>query len=119
LAQAKAQAEQFLAEAKAEADRHANAAQQRVEAANKQYETVQAHLAQISQLLGPGAAGLASAAAAAPALQAGPAPARAVAAAPANGGGGVPSSRSATASKTEQKQPNGKPADGEEEWWTE
>jgi len=72
---------------------------------------VQAHLSQISQLLGPGAAaGLA----AAPALQ--PSPARAVAGAPANGGGGS-SSRSHPA-KTDQKS-GAKAGDGDEEWWTE
>ncbi len=114
LAQTKAQADQFLAQAKAEADRHASAAQQRVEAANKQYETVQAHLAQISQLLGPGAASLG--ASSSPALQSS-APVRAVAAAPANGGSGQTTSRAHT-TKADSKG-SGKQGDGEQEWWTE
>ncbi|MGN6676637.1 MAG: hypothetical protein ACTHKL_02520, partial [Streptosporangiaceae bacterium] len=79
----------------------------------------QAHLAQISQLLGPSAASLASAAAA-PAL-AGP---RAAVAAPpaANGGGGQPArsgSAQATATKTEAKPDAGKQGESDEEWWTE
>src|SRR5262249_58659723 len=84
VAEARARADRLRAEPRPEADRHANAAQRRVDEANKQYETVQAHLAQISQLLGPSAATLSSAPA--PALAG---PRAAVAAAPATNGGGT------------------------------
>ena len=60
VAQAKAQADQLLADTKAEAERHRSAAQRHVDELNKQKESVAAHLAQISQLLGgqmPGIAG--------------------------------------------------------------
>jgi hypothetical protein len=88
VAQAKSQADQLLADAKAEAERHRTTAQRHVDELNKQKESVAAHLSQISQLLGTQMPGLADAlkpAPAAPAVQS--SPARAVTAAPqANGG---------------------------------
>ena len=57
VAQAKAQADQLLADTKSEADRIRTTAQRQVDELNKQKESVAAHLAQISQLLGDPDAG--------------------------------------------------------------
>jgi hypothetical protein len=58
VAEAGAKADQLLAEARAEADAHARTAQRRVDDMTRQYETVQAHLAEISQLLGQPSTGV-------------------------------------------------------------
>ena len=86
LAQAKSQADQLLADTKAEAERHRSSAQRHVDDLNKQKESVAAHLAQISQLLGNQMSGLGAAMQPAAPAVAG-SPAKAVTAAPqANGG---------------------------------
>ena len=88
VAQAKAQADQLLADTKSEADRVRTAAQRHVDELNKQKESVAAHLAQISQLLGGQMPGLADALTnrpAAPAVQ--QAAPKAVTSAPPSGNG--------------------------------
>jgi vacuolar-type H+-ATPase subunit H len=88
LSQAKQQADQLLAETKSEAERQRTSAQRHVDDLNKQKESVAAHLAQISQLLGTQMPGLSDALKPAPAVPAvASSPARAVTAAPAPAGG--------------------------------
>jgi hypothetical protein len=108
VAQAKAQADQLLADTKSEADWARTAAQRHVDDLNKQKDSVAAHLAQISQLLGNKVPGLAdalklSASAPAPAIK----PSRAAPAVPTGGG-------------TAKQPTGGKSGKGsDEEWWNE
>jgi hypothetical protein len=102
-------------------------AQRQVDELNKQKESVGAHLSQISQLLGgtmPGLADVLKTSPPQPAVAS--APAKAVTAAPAEP---APAATVAAAAPTRHSTSpadgaakataNGKPGDGEDEWWTE
>jgi hypothetical protein len=104
-----------------------NNAQRQVDELNKQKESVGAHLAQISQLLGgtmPGLADVLKAGSQQPAVA--PAPAKAVTAGPAEAApvaaaAAAPARHSAPPAPdgTAKASANGKPGEGEDEWWTE
>jgi hypothetical protein len=109
-----------------------NNAQRQVDELNKQKESVGAHLAQISQLLGGTMPGLADVLKASPQPQPAvapapaPAPARAVTAGPAEAepvpaAAAAPARHSAppAAPEAAKASANGKPGEGEDEWWTE
>src|SRR5262249_54965195 len=104
VAQAKGQADQLLADTKAEAERVRTAAQRHVDDLNKQKDSVAAHLAQISQLLGTQMPGLADALKQPQAAVAAPAT-KAVTAGPGtNGGGHAPAQRQAPAQHQQTQQ---------------
>ncbi|MGH3275353.1 MAG: DivIVA domain-containing protein, partial [Streptosporangiaceae bacterium] len=127
VAQAKSQAEQLLADTKSEADRVRTQAQRHVDDLNRQKDSVTAHLAQISQLLGTQMPGLADALKQpAPAVAA--SSTKAVTAGPVNGGSlgahQAPAPRSEApapaGSQGGARQPaSAKSGKGEDdEWWT-